>query len=386
VSGATLTIPTVNNPVDLGRPMTNDGTITVNNSGLWLVPSNGSLTNETDGVINMVGANPVITYPAGHPGSFTNAGTLNSSSTGTATIVDSFANQTLGKVLVTGGELLLSNSTHTNSGTITIGNGSSSSSLVVSGQYQQAAGSTTVSASSTLTSTGSNVAIAGGTLFGAGTVTSPVATSLTGTVQNGSTAGALTLADGYSGSGSIAESIDSATSYDRIAVTGTATLTGSTLAISTNAGYTPSNGQSFTILTCSTACTGPFALVTGTALPSGATYVVNYTGTAVTLTVSGGGTGLTVTTPSLASATIGQRYSATLAATGGNPPYTWKLVKGKGSLPKGLKLNKKTGVISGTPSTKAVSSTFTVEVLDTKTKTKPKTQNTATKTFTITVS
>jgi Putative Ig domain len=56
-----------------------------------------------------------------------------------------------------------------------------------------------------------------------------------------------------------------------------------------------------------------------------------------------------------------------------------------GKLPKGLRLDRSTGVISGVPSKKAASSTFTVEVLDTKTG-KPKTQNTATATFTITVS
>ena len=59
---------------------------------------------------------------------------------------------------------------------------------------------------------------------------------------------------------------------------------------------------------------------------------------------------LTITTTSLPGGTVGQSYpSTTLAATGGNPPYTWKLVKGSGKLPKGLKLNKHTGAISGTP-------------------------------------
>jgi hypothetical protein len=52
-------------------------------------------------------------------------------------------------------------------------------------------------------------------------------------------------------------------------------------------------------------------------------------------------------------------------------------------LPKGLKLNK-TGTISGKPSKTSTTSTFGIEVLDTKTG-KPKTQNTATATFTITI-
>jgi hypothetical protein len=85
---------------------------------------------------------------------------------------------------------------------------------------------------------------------------------------------------------------------------------------------------------------------------------------------------------------IGSPYSADLAAHGGNPPYTWKLVRGSGILPKGLKLNKHSGAISGTPKKHDSSGiyTFTVEVLDKKTATKPRTQNTDTRVFTITVS
>jgi len=85
----------------------------------------------------------------------------------------------------------------------------------------------------------------------------------------------------------------------------------------------------------------------------------------------------------LAGGFVGQPYSTTLAATGGNPPYTWKLVSGSGTPPKGLKLNKSTGVISGTPTSHAVTSTFTIEVLDTKMAKVKK--NTATATFAITI-
>jgi uncharacterized protein YjbI with pentapeptide repeats len=98
---------------------------------------------------------------------------------------------------------------------------------------------------------------------------------------------------------------------------------------------------------------------------------------------------LAITTTSLPSATIGHQYSATLSATGGNPPDTWKLVANDGKLPPGLRLDHATGVVSGTPTKKSVTSTFTVEVRDTKTvrtKGHPSTRGAATATFTITVS
>jgi photosystem II stability/assembly factor-like uncharacterized protein len=95
---------------------------------------------------------------------------------------------------------------------------------------------------------------------------------------------------------------------------------------------------------------------------------------------------LTIAISTFPAAVVGTPYDLALSASGGNPPYTWKLTSGK--LPKGLRLNKASGVISGTPTRKATSSTFTIEVLDTKTKRSkghPATQNTATATLTISV-
>jgi hypothetical protein len=71
---------------------------------------------------------------------------------------------------------------------------------------------------------------------------------------------------------------------------------------------------------------------------------------------------LHVTTTSLPGAEPGVAYSTTLEASGGTPPYKWRKISG--SLPEGLTLHKRSGVISGTPSTSAVSSTFTVKVTD----------------------
>jgi cell wall-associated NlpC family hydrolase len=97
--------------------------------------------------------------------------------------------------------------------------------------------------------------------------------------------------------------------------------------------------------------------------------------------------GLAVTTSSLPNGSVYTKsnkvsYSATLAASGGNPPYKWYLAKGSSPLPPGLKL-RSTGVIMGR--IKATGTyAFTVRVRDTKTGTPP-VQHTATMGLSITV-
>jgi hypothetical protein len=88
---------------------------------------------------------------------------------------------------------------------------------------------------------------------------------------------------------------------------------------------------------------------------------------------------LHVTTVSLPGAATGVAYSTTLRADGGTAPYKWKKVSG--TLPQGLTLHKRSGIISGTLSASAVTAAFTVKVTD---KSHPK--QSATATFTISVS
>jgi len=66
------------------------------------------------------------------------------------------------------------------------------------------------------------------------------------------------------------------------------------------------------------------------------------------------------TAPALPGGTANVPYAATLATSGGSPPFTWSLVSG--SLPPGVSLSP-SGVVSGTPSDPA-SSTFTAQVKD----------------------
>lgn len=99
----------------------------------------------------------------------------------------------------------------------------------------------------------------------------------------------------------------------------------------------------------------------------------------------GGISSLQMTTTSLSPGAVKTAYSETLAATGGDPPYKWSIASG--ALPKGLRLNRSTGVIAGTPKTSGTF-IFTVKVVDKRIKRKghPATQNTATKALSITVS
>ena len=69
-----------------------------------------------------------------------------------------------------------------------------------------------------------------------------------------------------------------------------------------------------------------------------------------------------ITTTTLDDATNTQGYNASLAASGGTPPYTWSIQSG--SLPSGVSLNASTGALSGTPSDAPGTYTFTARVDD----------------------
>jgi hypothetical protein len=74
------------------------------------------------------------------------------------------------------------------------------------------------------------------------------------------------------------------------------------------------------------------------------------------------GQGLTITTAAgLPNGALGSPYTVTLAAAGGQQPYTWSLTSG--ALPGGVSLNASAGTISGTPSEQGTFN-FTIRVTD----------------------
>jgi hypothetical protein len=69
---------------------------------------------------------------------------------------------------------------------------------------------------------------------------------------------------------------------------------------------------------------------------------------------------VTITTPTLPAGQVGIAYGPVTLAASGTAPFTWSSV----GLPAGLGINAGTGVISGTPTGPAGTSTVTITVTD----------------------
>lgn len=173
-----------------------------------------------------------------------------------------------------------------NDGSITLGKDSV---LTTTGEYLQAAGSTVLEdTTSKLAAPGSRVRVQDGAMKGVGTV-EPVLETTGGRVQPGLSTGILKVAGRYApaSNGTLEVEIGGTapgSGYDQLDVGTTASL-GGTLDIVTPSSFTPTPGQSFTILTCRVvACrSGQFNTVQGTHVRSGLDYQVRYNATDVTL-------------------------------------------------------------------------------------------------------
>jgi hypothetical protein len=165
----------------------------------------------------------------------------------------------------------------TNAGAFTVA--ASTTATIATNNFTQTNGTTSVIG--TLDPTGpSIVALGGGVLQGTGTVAGNVNNSA-GDVRPGTSPGQLTIGGDYTqgSAGKLTVEITppgTVSDYDRLIVTGNATLGGTLLVQSET--HTPGNGDTFDILTASGTATGTFATETGLASAGGGrAYIVQYT-------------------------------------------------------------------------------------------------------------
>ena len=183
-------------------------------------------------------------------------------------------------------------------GTLSVASGQT---FAFANTYAQSAGVTEIASGGTLQAAPT---LTGGVLRGGGQVSGNV-TNTSGTVRPGASPGTLTVTGGYAqGAGGVLEIDVDGTAragHDHLAVGGAASLDG-TVAVVKGAGFDPAASDTFQFLT-SASRSGTFDALTGSLLPSGKGYALDYPGAAAF------GSRLTVTT------TPGSVAAPTLADT-----------------------------------------------------------------------
>jgi hypothetical protein len=156
--------------------------------------------------------------------------------------------------------------------------------------YTQTAGTTTVSGTLTSSTLGT-LAVNGGSLFGGGTLGyNVVDDSVLSPGTSIAAAGRLTVADTYTQQSAGALDIQlngttAGTNYDQLRVTGTATLAGT---LNITLGFTPTIGQTFTILTASSLGGTQFTTVNGLSINGTEHFTITYVAGGVVLKVVSG--------------------------------------------------------------------------------------------------
>ncbi len=235
----------------------NGGTITMN--GTNDVLGGSSFTNS--GAITVAGTNEALGTTGS--GDFTNTGSIKLQGSGSMVSVGGNFNNNGGSVALSGSGDVLSATSLTNSGTVTIG---VSESVTGTGSYTQSAGTTTVNG--TLTGTG-GVNINGGTLNGAasipgsGTISGATIIGAGGTLLPGlsnTQSGTLNFANSLNISGTLVEVINSSTpgtGFGVLNIVGSLSLAASsTLNVQQLDTFDPSVGTILTIATTGSSTTG----------------------------------------------------------------------------------------------------------------------------------
>ncbi|MCA0234309.1 MAG: choice-of-anchor D domain-containing protein, partial [Bacteroidetes bacterium] len=230
---------TVTNNGTMSAGLDNSGTFTNNNTFsfnyLYVINKSGGTITNSPGATMALGRLP-----------FSNAGTFNNEGTFSMT-----QGSGLASISNTASGLI------TNSGTFTVGSAVTATNL----------GTITTQASATFTNngtlTGTGTFNSNGTYNGTGTFSSTLFTNPSGgTVAPGTSPGCLTYSNGYTNSGTLTIELGGTTActqYDKLNVTGTATLSG-TLNVSLINSYTGSNGHQLTIINA-TSLSGTFTTV-----------------------------------------------------------------------------------------------------------------------------
>jgi hypothetical protein len=280
---------------------TNSGNLTVNSgstlgvTGTLTNLSAGTLTGGTytvGGTMKLASANGSIITNAAN---LTLTGTTAKILDGASNALSTFNNNT--GILTLSGNAKLTTATtgnFSNSGTVTVSKGST---LTVGGtgnSYNQTAGTTTVDG--TLVGNGTTgISVTGGRIQGVGALKTNVSIGGGGTtptinVGDAGKAGLLKITGTYAqlSTGTMNVSIGGTTvgtQFSQLQVSGTASLGGTLTAALVN-GFTPTVGQTFTVMTASSVA-GTFSNST-IAINSTEHFAVSYTSTSVVLTVASG--------------------------------------------------------------------------------------------------
>ncbi len=295
--GATATVPGESNP-QLGQPLVNDGTLTLQTSGsipavIQCHDASGAVTN--NGTIDLAGDSTIFdaSYGGENGCPLTNdSGAVITKSAGTGTSTLGGLPDNAGTINVDTGTISLENDI--------IQNGTTAQTATSSGAFTVAAGATLqlLGYGSGVTFTSASQVTGQGTLLIAGSsdtldgavslpdlTISPSAsltlgtTSLTGVTLTNN--GVLTLpaslvtVAGYAQTGSLDIPVSSATSYGALSAA-TADITAGTATIIAQGSYVPAVGTQFSVLDATSGLSGTFSGVFG---PSGQTYAASYTST-----------------------------------------------------------------------------------------------------------
>jgi hypothetical protein len=248
------------------RIVNNDGTATITNGGIT-VTNNGVWNNDAGATTVLQNGAAVGNFFAGPQAAFNNAGLLQTAGVGSPHIDIPLTNAATGtvQVQVPAGNTFSASGLFQNAGTVTV----AANATFSVGNYTQTAGSTTVDG--TLSAGfGGAVTLNGGALNGAGTINANVTNAAV--LTPGDSPGILHINGNYTQTADGVLNIEiggltAGTQYDRLVVSGSATLNGTLNVILLN-GFLPSPGDSFQVLTFGSH-TGTFSTFTGLDLGNG---------------------------------------------------------------------------------------------------------------------